>query len=113
MHLRAPASSDRDPPATSPEDIFDFREMAGAWVVRPANAGDTAGVLRCLEAFHDEHQLVEEGGGTGESFDADEYARWMPCGADTAMFVAECSAGKVRGVPVSYTHLTLPTICSV
>ena len=31
----------------------------------------------------------------------------------TNTFVQEVGADALRGIPVSYTHLTLPTICSV
>ena len=41
-------------------------------VVRAAVPGDTPGVLRCLEDFHAEHQLVEEDGGTDEPYDSSE-----------------------------------------
>ena len=55
-----------------------------ALVVREAGPGDTEGVVHCLESFHEEHQQVEEGGGTGEPFDRRDYAKWLPCGSDAS-----------------------------
>ena len=59
--------------------------------VRDAQPADTGAMLRCLEAFEEEHALVEEDGGTGEPFDADDYMRWLPPAhaATDKAFVAE------------------------
>ena len=86
--------------------------------VRAALPCDTEGVLRCLAEFHEEHQLVEEDGGTGECFDAEEYARWLPCGSDAASteqaftFVAD-GAGEIRGVLLLCADSTLHELPAV
>ena len=86
--------------------------------VRAALPCDTEGVLRCLAEFHVEHQLVEEDGGTGERFDAEEYARWLPCGSDAASteqaftFVAD-GAGEICGVLLLCADSTLHELPAV
>ena len=38
---------------------------------------DKASLLMILEKYHYEHQTMEDGGGTGEPFDGDDYTEWF------------------------------------
>ena len=51
-----------------------------SYAVRLFQEADKTSILRCLDQYHYEHQTMEEGGGTGEVFDEDEYEEWFESG---------------------------------
>jgi ribosomal protein S18 acetylase RimI-like enzyme len=45
--------------------------------VRLLQGQDKASLVLILEKYHYEHQTMEDGGGTGEPFDQDDYTEWF------------------------------------
>ena len=75
-------------------------------VVRPGSTAEVAAVVRACAAHGT--PLVPQGGNTGLVGGS------VPDGSGRQVLLSLTRLNRVRAIdPVSYTHLTLPTICSV
>lgn len=71
---------------------------------------DKASLVLILEKYHYEHQTMEDGGGTGEPFDQDDYTEWFASNDPDKVAVVAKSGDAVVGFLLLQTDDGMPEL---